>query len=320
MLIRPASVLVCLTLLLPGCSRPVEDDEVRFGRDTQALAEAGRLRRLVAEPEALSNDDFSALQSLHERYPTVRHIGDAYQAALIRRADWGALERYLRSLPAEALSATDRGNLIAAVFKQGKFEDVVVLAEAHIADSRDNARLRYMLAESYFNLDQANSASTLLDAQWQRIIAERSVDEVALRGRIYEAQGELPQAVQTLTMALQIDPDNKTALNALARLHYSQGDLERAEALRRRGSAAQAETSAQEQRALRSVYLTRTLAERWQQQRYEDVVSLANEALTLITDPKMRGVLYEYVVESHRRLGRADLADAALQRQRSEEQ
>ena len=66
---------------------------------------------------------------------------------------------------------------------------------------------------------------------------------------------------------------------------------------------------------MRQVELVNALQGHWAAQHYQQVIVVARQALE-ITEAAHHAVLYEYIVESHKRLGQLAQAEAALAEQR----
>ncbi len=306
---RTAALLVGASVLLSSCGEPPDADQ-RLLADRPAATELSRIRKNLGENSPLSPEEYQWLRELRSRHSESDLVRQSYQAALVQRADWAALEQLLLTLPDSARSARDQRNLVNVYFKQGKYEQLLQAAQALPADA-DTLELNELLATSEYRLGRLEQAAARLDRRWPEIIAAGQALSISLRGQIHMRQGAQAPARELLTRALQLAPSDKTTLLALSRLHYTVGEQAEAEALRARADAVQAQVTAQEQRAMRQVSLVNGMKADWAAQRYQRVIEQARAALE-IADPSLRPVLYEYIAESHQRLGQSEQAKAAL--------
>lgn len=304
--------LTCLLIAacgsMAGCSEPPDGNQ-RLLADRPAATELSRIRQLLSEGSPLTPADYHWLRELLLRYPDADLLRQSVQAALIQRADWAALEAFLREIPETSRTPDDQRNLLNVYFRQGKHAELLQAAQALPADA-DNLELNEMLATSEFRLGRLAEAAMRLDRRWQQIDAANRAASISLRGQIHLRLGEQAQARALLGRALQLAPSDKTTLLALSRLHYAAGELEQADALRQRAEAVQAMLTAQEQRAMQQVSLVNGLKADWAAHRYERVIAQARAALE-IADPALKPVLYEYIAESHQRLEQPEQARQA---------
>jgi tetratricopeptide (TPR) repeat protein len=307
---RPAaSLLIFACALMVSCGKPPDGNQ-RLLADRPAATELSRIRQTLTQGAPLPPADYKRLRELLERYPGADLLRQSYQAALIQRSDWAALETFLQAIPESSRSPDDRRNLINVYFKQGKYEALLEAAQA-LPDDAMTLELTELVATSEFRLGRLADAAARLDRSWPEITAAGRAASISLRGQIHLRQGETAQARELLTRALQLAPSDKSTLLVLSRLHYAAGEVAQAQALRQRAEAVQAQLTAQEQRAMRQVSLVNGLKADWEAQRYQQVIAQARAALK-IADPQLRQVLYEYIAESHKRLGQPEQARAAL--------
>jgi tetratricopeptide (TPR) repeat protein len=303
------ALLAAALLLLSACAE-APDGNQRLLADRPAATELSRIRKSLTEGTPLPPADYQWLRELLARHPDAELVRTSYQAALIQRADWAALEEFLLETPAASRSAEDQRNLLNVYYRQGKYEQLLEAAQTLPADAL-TLELEELLATGEFRLGRLEQAAARLDRRWQEISAAQRAPSISLRGQIHQRLGELAQARELLGRALQLAPTDRTTLLALSRLHYAAGELEQAELLRLQADAVQAQLTAQEQRAMRQVSLVNGLKADWAAQRYLQVIAQARAALE-IADPALRPVLYEYIAESHQRLGQPEQARAAL--------
>ncbi len=306
---RIAILLIGVSALLSSCGEPPDADQ-RLLADRPVATELNRIRKALGENTPLSTAEYQWLRELHSRLPEADLVRQSYQAALIQRADWAALEQLLLAIPESSRSTQDLRNLVNVYFKQGKYEQLLQAAKALPADA-DTLELNELLATSEYRLGRLAQAAARLDRRWDEISVANQALSISLRGQIHMRLGEMVQARELLTRALQLSPSDKTTLLALSRLHYVAGEQAAADTLRERADAVQAQITAQEQRAMRQVSLVNGMKADWAAQRYQRVIEQASAALE-IADPTLRPVLYEYIAESHQRLGQPEQARAAL--------
>ena len=305
MTLRHRGIIVALCGLLLACSPELDDTALM--RDPQAAAEVSRIRKLLVANAQPTPDDFQSLLLLRERYPQAALIADTYEQFLYSRADWGALIAQLESLPLDRLSSRQAGWLAEAHFRLGNYRELVELTPSlrtRFAGERSFIKLE---AAALLGLDRAEEADAQLDRHWQTFVSEGDVDAIVLRARILQRMGNLPEAISTFELALRIAPQTETALLALARIYYAQGDSHRAQALMAQVKRSKALASASTTQRAQLVSLLAKVEEAWKQKNYPLVIERATTALAQVQGQQRR-VLLEFIAQSHLQLGDRDAA------------
>ncbi len=307
-----AFLLLAGMLGLSGCSDPRARDDEALAADKNASSELARIGQVLASGMPLQVSDFESLKTIRQKYPRATKVKEIYVSALIKREDWQALVDLFKSEPEVTLSSADEANLARAYFRLGRFADVVSSTEPLVEKDPENIDLATLLAGGYYNTGTFDKADALLAKFWTRIESERRVSEMTLRALIFSRQGKDEESRALLERVIALQPENVTALNALSRSYFANGEVARGEEFRKRTQDAQAKNTAEENRALRKVQLIYELQDKWNQQQYADVIVLARQAL-VVSDARTKPVLYQYIAESHTRLGQTEAAKAAIQ-------
>jgi tetratricopeptide (TPR) repeat protein len=141
------------------------------------------------------------------------------QGALILREDWATLEGFFAALHGDKLTPDDRRTLGKAYVRTGKYEKAIDTLKPLAQTEPGNTETRALLAASYLYLDRPDEAAAEIDGVWEKVVSERRSDVMTTRGLIYSRQNDLPKAIETLNAALEIDPANGAALNALGQAY-----------------------------------------------------------------------------------------------------
>lgn len=292
--------LFCLVSCQTGRTDPNLDPatEQFLGRITPALA-AGR---------KISPEDFERLREIYRKYPQADPIRRAYQTALVRREDWGTLEEFL-TRQKSGLSAEENRLLAKVYVKLGKFRQALEILQPLIETDPEDVEIRGLAGISLFNLGEQEAAGRHFDSVWERLIAEKKIEEIALRGIIYYRRDRLPEAVRTLETALEIDPGHIPSLNTLSRIYARRGDAERARLYSEKTSARQKEIRRETFEKSRRVGQIYELERAWADKNYREVIELANKLLPATSDKKEKMVLYQYLFNTYRALGRTSEAE-----------
>lgn len=293
---------------LLGCEQRSGDAQLVL--DETASAEVSRIRKVLASNEPFAPADFVVLQDLRSRFADAKLLDDTYIKALYKRSDWASLEEHLRLVAPAQLTLEDATQLALAYFRQGKYAELVEHARSLRKTYPQDFGLLKLQAAAHLNLDQGADAAALLDERWDEVLAKRDFDAITLRGRVHQQLGETTQAIEKLQLALTLSPANKTALNALARLYFALGERERASEFSARAEDVQRRATQQSTQRLHLVDVLSTMQQRWQEQKYREVIELATRAVDQV-DEKTRAVVYEYIIGSHERLGEMEQAQQA---------
>lgn len=308
--------LLVMLLLLSGCEFGAPDPDQRLIADVAATVELRRIRDVQSEGGLLTPGDFRALQQILDRHPHATLVHGSYRAALIQRSDWASLETFLLQTPPELRSEDHQLDLARVYFRQGNYQDLFETLAGLPQALRASGEFVVMQATALFRLGLLEEAASHLDLHWQMLLAENNSDGVGIRGQILLHQRQFERARDLLSTALEWAPDDRNILLALARAHHAMGEEGPAAAALARADALQAQRSGQARQAMHQVELVNALQQHWASQQYPQVIVLARQALQVL-DATHHPILYEYIVEAHRRLGQGAKAEAALAEQKA---
>jgi tetratricopeptide (TPR) repeat protein len=116
-------------------------------------------------------------------------------------------------------------------YKQGNFTNAANELQSAMAAGIVDSDLHYLLAECLIKIDPTNAKDALLELDRAIAIDNRSVPARSLRGKLLLEEGHPKQAVADLKLALQIDPDSRSATYNLARAYSALGETAEAKPL-----------------------------------------------------------------------------------------
>ena len=119
-------------------------------------------------------------------------------------------------------------------YKQGNFTNAVKELKSAIAAGIIDSDLYYLLAECMIKIDPTNSRDALMELNRAIESNSRSVSARSMRGKLLLEEGNPKQAVADLKLALQIDPDSRSAVYNLARAYSALGKTAEAKSLFKR--------------------------------------------------------------------------------------
>lgn len=308
---KTGHLAVFLALLIASCSSGATGPAKPQELDSKSAAELTRIEKELIADQPLLPSDFESLSKIESTFPDAERVQAVYKAALIKREDWEKLADYLDRLPASKLSSVDIANLCKAHLNLGRFEKAIETAKPLADAAPQNLEINAILANAYFSSARNDEAAAILDRLWPVILSQKRVNEMTLRGLIYSRQDKQREAVEVLTKVVEISPQNTAALNALSRSYHLLGDAAKADEYRKRTNDAQAATVAIAASRLSFVGLAYEVQDNWANKRYESVITSAENAMKY-AEEKDKPVLYQYIAESHKMLGRPDKAQAAL--------
>ena len=224
-------LLLCLAFLF-ACQSEVEKESAALKQDAPVLSRLAQINNSINATRSISPENFAALKTIREKYPNAPGVRQTYKNALVIREDWTELENFLTEKPLADLNAEDRRTLGKVYVKSGKYEQAIETLKALAEANPNDVETRSLLGISYFYLDKPDEAGAQLDSVWDKIIAEKRVDEMTTRGIIYSRQNNFPKAIETLKKAIEINPSSAAANNALSQVYARSGDAEQAEIYR----------------------------------------------------------------------------------------
>ena len=305
------AVLLCLSAF--GC----QSDETAFENDALAKQTVNQATLKISKGQKVTPADFAEIKSVYEKYPQSKSVREIYRTALIAREDWNALQEFLEKLPDAEKTEADKLNLGKTYFKLGKYDkSAEVLKEF---ENSENTEAKSILANAYFKAGKNAEAKTLLDKDWEKIVSEKRVDEMTVRGMIYFYEKDNSKAIEILQKVLEIRPDSIPAANGLSRIYASQGDSAKAEEYLTKVQDAYDKMTADERRKTNYVEKIYKLQEAYKAKRFQEVINIANEILPE-ADAKNKAALYQFLYNSHKALGQQEEAQEVLVKAREMQQ
>ncbi|MGI9054843.1 MAG: tetratricopeptide repeat protein [Pyrinomonadaceae bacterium] len=304
-------LLFCLAFLC-ACQSAAEKESAALKQDAPVLSQLAQINNAINTTRSISPENFAALKTIREKYPNALEVRQTYKNALVIREDWQALEKFLTEKPLAELSAEDRQTLGKVYVKSGKYEQAIETLKALAEANPNDVETRSLLGLSFFYLDKNEEAGAQLDSVWDKIIAEKRIDEITTRGIIYSRQNNFPKAIETLKKAVEINPSSAAANNALAQVYARSGDAEQAEIYRAKTVEINDNAAALTFEASRRVQQIYELETAWKAKNYQEVINLANRILPTAVEKNQKIVLYQYLFESNKALGNQAEANNAL--------
>lgn len=300
------------TFFLLACQSAAEKDSAALKNDKQTFAQLSQIGNLINTTRSISSENFTALKAIREKYPNAPEVRQVFQNALIIREDWEMLENFLKEKPFAEMNTDERKALAKVYLKLGKYADAIEILKPLAEANPNDVEIRGVLGGAYFFLNQLDEAAAEFDSIWDKIVAEKRIDEMTTRGLIYLRQNNLPKAVETLQKAIEINPSNIPANNALSQAYARQGNAEQAEIHRKKTVELQDKLQSDELQARQKVQDIYAIEDAWNSKNYQEVIKLTNEMLAQTADKNQKLVLYQYLFRSHQALGNQSEAQNAL--------
>lgn len=292
-------------------------DEAALQNDAKAKAEINRVNQILSSGRKISQEDFDSVRKIYDQYPSSETIRKTIRSSLIQREDWASLEKFFNEIPASELSQEDKLSLAKVYIKLGRFEDSVEVLKT--LEDKNDLEMKSLLANANFHLGNYDEAKNLLDGSWEQIIKEKRVDDIYVRGMIYFYAKENEKAIETFEKLLEIAPDNAPAANGLSRVYASQGETEKAEEYLAKVQQIFDKVTAEEKRKANLVENLYKLQEAYKANRFQEVVALANQILPE-ADERNKAILYQYLFNSYKALGKQKEAQEVLSKARQMQQ
>ncbi len=311
-------VLLCFGVFI-ACTNDGGSDSARLRADPGAFEKLRQIKGSMDAAGTLPNEDFETLRAINSRYPNAIETKQTYRQALMLRGNWTEIERELSATPPDQLTVEEKVLLAQSFAKLGKYREMVALLEPLTTTEPGSVGKHGMLAFAYFHLDQPEKAAEHLDGVWERIVSEKKVDEITLRGLIYLRQNNIPRAIEVLKQAVELNSKSSAAHNALSRAYAQAGNDELSKIHLTKAREQYDISTASTFAASRRVAQIYQLETAWKSKNYPEVVALASEMLP-DADPAQKSVLYQYIFESQKALGNQTEANKALDAARNLQQ
>lgn len=298
-------VLLCIVFFV-AC----KSDETRFGDDAVAVAKVRELNTKMNAGKQLSEAELNDLKVEFEKYPEAETVLKAYESALLLRKDWGALTDFYKMLSGPAFTDDRKKNLAKAYLKLGRYKDASETAAGF--DLKTDEEMGLVAAMSLYHLGKYDESKKIFDDNWARIVSQKKVDEMTLRGMIYFYQGDNKKALEILEGVTAIDPLNVMANNGLSRVYGAEGNSESAKAAQAKVQESFDKLTEQEQIKTHEVEKANRLQEAYNAKRYEEVIELSRELIPN-ADPRNKLIMYQYLYNSYLSLGKEKEAREVMQ-------
>ena len=205
--------------------------ELHLLRAVRANAGGNATRRLLAETQLRLNKPAEALQALAAGNPL--NPNDFMYLALLGRAEIAtgdtnaAIEHFEQSAAQSPENVAINLALAAAYLKGGRTSDSVDLLNAMPVESGSEFRRQSILIAAL--AEQGDRESAI--AESDRLLRDNEGDAAAyvIAGALRQLLDEPNRAMSYFQQALDLEPDNLTALYSISRMAMSSGDLARAE-------------------------------------------------------------------------------------------
>lgn len=310
---QPVLVVAVFTLALSGlgCRTAAQRDAENLARDDAAAAtDLQRMKTKLSQGQNIPPDDLTRLRKLHEKYPAAAEVRQVLQQALQLRRDWDGLVLLMQEIPAGERTRPDQESLAKVYFKLGRFAEAAQILGPLADAAPAEVELNSLAGQAWFFTGDHNRAAVALDRVWTGIMSAKLLDAVVTRGLIYFYRGENPRSVDTIKLALGIDPDSVTANNAIARVYAAMGDQQQALVHQQRAEQGHARQTAQESQSMRLVSLGHDLQAALETGRFSDCIRISQEMLPL-TEPRQQAPIYQYQAQCYQGLGQTDAAQRA---------
>lgn len=319
-----ASLIVASTIVLVNCQRSSDPDPVPQRPDAglsqpsskpngqQWDARLNEIKRQLAQSQRFTPELFESLQRLHLDAPqhdaTTRLLIKAY----LQRQDWNALADLLNSKLPEKRSARDVQQLAAILVRAQRFEEAYALVDPMVNEAGQSTHLdvAWVAAFSAFHTGNLARVGTILDANFEELIAAGKLDAYVIRALVHFELNELAQAESLLTTLVNKNDSHTSGHNALGRVLAARGDVERGKQHIERANELRLQVTMAEQKALRLAAMSKALDEAWNRKDYDTCDRFITEMLPQVS-PNHQVVLYQYLAAVRLAQGRPEEASEA---------
>lgn len=311
-------LFLIIVAFLAACETKTTNDEAAYKTDAAASQTVNQANIFLQNRQRLPPETFSKLKKLYEQYPRSKTVADAYRAALVAKEDWATLIDVIQRTPADKLTTEDKLDRIKASIKLGRYNYAADELKA-LPATENGLEVDILSANANFYLGNYDASKALLDKNWAQVVSAKRVDEITMRALVYFYQGDSDKAVELLNNAIEYNPDYFPAFNALSRVYAAKGDVAKADAYLKDVQKIFDKVTADERRKVQLVDKSNKLQEAYQDQRFQEVVDLANEILVQ-ANGKEKAVLYQYQYQSYQALGKQKEAQEVLAKARQLQQ
>lgn len=303
-----AFILLLSIIVLSGCQDRSNADEARLKGDIATLQRLEQINKAAASSKTIPPDDFAFVKETYSRYPNSESARRVLKNALVVRQDWEALITLLGET--SKLVQEDQITLASAYFKTGEFETSLKILESLQKNASASIEATSLMAHCFYSLGQSGRTISLLEPIIDSLISEKRVDDLNVLGLAMLQDKKPDAAIYAFEHVRRIDPEDPWSTNGLSRAYYAKGDLVKAEEFRELTERAQIQLTTKETRSHGFVQQSYQLESAWKEKRYEEAIRIARQLIP-ISDAKNKPVLYKYLIESYKALGRISDAEAA---------
>jgi hypothetical protein len=325
-----AALILVLVVMLGGCQRSSDPDpapqqpEAELSQppsrpeSQQWDARLNEIKRQLAQSQRFTPELFESLQRLHLDAPQHDPTTQLLVKAHLQRQDWNALADLLNSIPAENRTSRDAQQLAAILVRAQRYEEAVALVEPMVDDTGRSTHLdaAWLAAFSAYHTGNLARAGTILDANFEELIAAGKLDAYVIRALVHFEFGELAQAETLLTTLVTSNDSHAAGHDALGRVLVARGDVEPGKRHIERASELRHQITGAihwRARCVRLAAMSQALDAAWNREDYDTCDRFIAEMLPQVSRDQQI-VLYQYLAAVRRAQGRQEEArEAQLQ-------
>lgn len=292
--------VLSLIVFAAACQqKAAENSDELLKKDGQALLKLNEIA-VSLKANRLTSEDFEDLKKIREKHPDSAQVRQIYFNALVLRNDWLSVIELLTADNSKELSPEEKAVLARAHYNLGEYQKAIDILESL---PQPTIETKSFLGQAYFQAGQTDKAAGLLEEIKPQIIEQKRAADLAVLGLVYLRQNDLEKAAEVLHKATEIAPDDIASNNALSLVYARRGDRQNAEKYRRKTVELQDKATAETFRKSQKVQKFYEIEKAWTAKNYDQVIKLAEEALTLTAEKNEKLTIYQYLFESHKALG-----------------
>lgn len=296
--VKLVAVELCLVFCI-GC----QTNGSTFDKDESSKRFVAQQHKAVSAGKNLSPEQFEKLKTVYEKYPTSDRVRETYRGALVKRTDWGALEKLLTDKPTSNLSVREKKDLANVYTKLGKFRKALELLKPLSDANPNDFELNVLAGLSYYRVGELETAAKHLNSSWDELVKNKKLGEMSILGIIYFRQNNPTKAIEVLDEVLEIDPNHITSNNVLSRIYSQKGEPAKAEKYRLKTLKEQEVIQNESFVKSKQVRKNYELEGAWKNKNYQEVISLSKEMIPNTADKNQKSILLQYLYKSYQALG-----------------
>lgn len=209
-----------------------------FAEDAGAQAQLKTVQDSIELTGGCGADGLATLRALFARYPSESAVVDLYKQMLIKLKDWNGLASMVRNKAPESQTDDDRQFLAKVLIKGHRYSEALDVLADLLPRRRDSADLHWLTGFAHFSIGEYEAAAPHFEQVIRHGRPELRVEAMVLSGLARFYRDDAAGAVELLKPALELAPDNITAINAMTRALTALGRDEEARAYLARLEAA----------------------------------------------------------------------------------